>query len=415
MLAMSIFSRQSFWVVLVVGGGLLVRVIAVSFLNIEPTSDFAHYIHMATTMLDSGEMSDKFGNVAYYSAGYPLFLVPFFSVFGPLPETAQLVNAFLGGLGIWLVYLCAREIMPEGYWAVGAAALWAAYPPSILYAEYVAKENLMVPLLLGQTFLLLRYQDSSRKLLLALAIGLVYGAGMITGAAIVLTAAIIALVIVNVRDRHTSAPARWVLLLAAVAAAVISVSPWLAYTNSRLGVPLLNTNGPFNLYLGNNPANLTPYYMGIEDTPIGPDWHELRAEKGEVDAMNMLGDLAKQYMMENPAQTIRLALTKMATFWYPPMHSGKGGDASALETLIRKVWLVFYLAISALALIPLFYYKRWDQKLLILYGSIFAYCAIHGIAYVIFRYRLPVMSFICILASVGFYWSYSSFFRSEAK
>ncbi len=399
---MSVFSNRVSWIIAVVGGGFLARLVTVWFLDIQPVSDFAHYVHMAASMAETGNMQDKFGNVAFYSAGYSLFLAPFFALFGATPETAQGVNALLGGLSIFLVYLCASRVLPNWRWALLAAALWAAYPASIVYTEYVAKENLMVPLLLLQTCLLLQFPTSRHKRPLAVALGLVFGAGMLVGAAIVFTGGIIALVVLlTQKDQPLSA--RILTLLAFVVAAVAAVSPWLAYTHARLGQPVLSSNGPFNLYLGNNPNNPTPYYQGIEDTPMGPHWRALRAEKGHLEAMRTLGEQARQYMLENPGRTLALALHKMAAFWYPPLHSAEGGEDSRAEMLVRRAWLGFYLLMIALALVPLVFFRRINDRTMILYGTVLAYCGVHGIAYVIFRYRLPIMPLVAVLAAAGAY------------
>ena len=80
------FKTEHFGLLFVISLALVLRFAAVSFLDIEPTSDAASYMEMATTMLNSGHMDDGLGNVAYFSAGYPLFLVPFLRFLGRAPR-----------------------------------------------------------------------------------------------------------------------------------------------------------------------------------------------------------------------------------------------------------------------------------------------------------------------------------------
>ena len=374
---------------------------AVVILNIEPFSDYATYMEMATSMLETGHMRDGQGNVAFYSAGWSLFLIPFFVLFGATAETVQYLNVILGLGSVLLVYYCAKEVLPNWKWALFAAFLWATYPPAILYTEYIAKENLMVPLLLMQILLLLKYPKSPHKIRFAILLGLIFSLELLVGPAVILTGAIIGLVITNFKARKPFAIIlNWKPLLACLLTAIITLIPWLSYTKSELGTPVLNTNGAFNLYLGNN-ANAEVGFVGIQDTPIGAEWHSLRENKGEIEAFALLREKALDYILENPSKTAWLSLKKIAYFWTPPYHEGKEGNLSSLEALTRLAWLFHYCIIIILALIPLLFYKKIDRSYLILYGTTFLYCAIYAITYVIFRYRLPIMPIICILASGG--------------
>ena len=404
---MKILQNDRLCLLATIGLALALRIAAVGFLHIEPESDAYAYMQMATSMLNSGHMDDGQGNVAFYSAGYPLFLVPFFALFQASPETAQAVNIVLGAVAVFLVYLCAAATLPDRRWAVVPALLWATYPPALLYTEYVLKENVLIPLFLLQTYLLLRYADSGRKNLTALGLGFIFGCELLVGAVVTLTSALIALAVTGVMGRRwslsglTLRPA----FLCALGCAV-AITPWLTYTNAKLGKPVLNTNGGFNLYLGNNP-NATGYFVGIQETPIAPQWHAIKKEKGEIGAAAVLEELAIGHILDNPGKTFVLSLKKLAYFWWPPVHEGKYGNQSSLETLMRLAWLFYYTLIVAFALIPLAALRgRNSRPLALLYGTVLLYCAIHAAAYVIYRYRLPAMPLMTILAAAGIHYVY---------
>jgi 4-amino-4-deoxy-L-arabinose transferase-like glycosyltransferase len=377
------------------------RVAALLMLDIAPVSDALSYLNMARTMLETGEINDGMGNVAYYSAGYPLFILPFYALFGTELTTVHGLNLVLGVTAVFLLYLTAKEALGDWRWALLPALLWAAYPPAVVYTEYVAKENLMVPLLLLQTWFLLRLPRSRRPAVIGLILGLIFGAELMVGPAVLLTGGAIVLVLLGMQTlrvdwrRVTLRPA-----LAFALGAAIILAPWLSYTAARLGQPVLNTNGAFNLYLGNNPM-AEVYFTGIQGTPMAADWNRLLREEGELAATSLLKEKAIAHIKAYPLETAWLSLRKIAYFWTPPVHAGEGGNQSRLETAMRLLWLGFYLPVVLAALIPLLFFKRLERSTVIIYATVALYCLIHGAFLIIFRYRLPIMPLMCILAALG--------------
>jgi len=386
------------WLIALIVVAVGLRLVAA--LAYAPHDDANTYWMMATSLMSTGHMTDGMGNVAYYSAGYSLFLVPFFWLFGATPLVAHLVNVALGGTCVWLTYLVGRHVLPNRRWALAAAAIWAVYPVSILYSAYFAKENLMIPLFVLQLLLIFQYPASKRPLLSGFILGVVYGFELITGAAILATGLLIGLAILGYRlwpISHLVGRLRPALI--AISGCLIAVGPWLAYTTHELGTPVLTTNGGFNLYLGNNPK-ATGRQIGIEDTPIGPEWHDLKDRLGEVKAMSHLGDLAKDYIKANPAHAADLSIKKLAYLWWPPVQSGKGAE-SPLEMAMRLVWLTFYALIIPLALVPLLKPKSLSRETIVSFGTVVLYCAPYMLTYVVYRYRLPAMPIMAVLAVYG--------------
>ncbi|MBN7818452.1 glycosyltransferase family 39 protein [Bowmanella yangjiangensis] len=381
--------------VAVVVTSIVLKALAVSFLSITPVSDAIAYWNMATSLMETGVMDDGHGNLAFYSAGYPLFLIPFISLFGKTYEVAQFVNVFLGAVSTILLYFCAKTFLKSHFWALISCLAWIFYPPNILYTEYLAKENLMTPLLLGQTLLLLNYQGEKIKTFL---LGLIFALGVLVGSAILFTIIPIIFFLINFnkeKSRISLSSISNVLVFFIVF--FITLFPWLIYTKSHLGEPVLTTNGGFNLYLGNN-KNSTAYYMSIMDTPIADEWYELKREKGELKAFNHLKQLALTHIFENPVSTIKLSIEKVIVFWTPPYHEGKGEKSSG-ESLIRLVWLVIYSTIISLALGSLFFIRKFNRKHYLILSTILLYCLIHGAIYVIYRYRLPIIPLVIILST----------------
>jgi hypothetical protein len=179
--------------------------------------------------------------------------------------------------------------------------------------------------------------------------------------------------------------------------AALLTSPWLMRNQRVLGAAVLNTNGGFNLYIGNNPS-ATGWHVSIADTPRGGSWNTLR-QNGELQASALLKQEALEWIREHPAAFASLALKKAVYFWMPPHHDGQG-DGSLAETVIRRLWLLQFVVLLGLALVSLALRPLHNRQVAMLWMAIAAYTAVHMLFYVIFRYREPVMPMVVVLAAL---------------
>jgi 4-amino-4-deoxy-L-arabinose transferase-like glycosyltransferase len=379
---------------LILMGALVVRVAIVLYLDIVPVSDYAGYHSMAINLLSGRGLTDG-ESFAMLSAGYPLFvLVPIFAVFGDNLLAAQLGNALLGVLTTWLIYLIAREVGAGRIGRLVAPLIFAFYLPSWIYAEYLAKENLMTPLMLGIVLLSVRcLRDAS--VWVSLLLGVLIGLLAITGNAglAILPVAFLALAMMPISLRGRGLRMGLVGLVA-----MLVIAPWLMRNDAVIGEPILNSNGGFNLYLGNNPA-ANGFFVSIADTPRGATWPQLR-EEGEVIASNTLKIEAIDWIKRNPYDFLALAVTKGRLFWMPPVHEGKGVQ-SRVEVMTRVAWLGQYLFICTLAIGSAAFVQLRNRKTGLLWLAIVGYTAVHMIFYVIFRYREPVMPLMILLSALA--------------
>lgn len=371
-----------------------VRVATVLILDIQPVSDYAGYHSMALNWLAGKGLSDG-GNLAFLSAGYPIFvLAPIFSIFGDSLLAAQLMNAALGTLSTLLVYLITREAGAGKVGRLIAVFLFSLYLPSWIYAEYLAKENLMTPLMLGIAFLSIKSLHKP-SVSIAILIGGLLGVVAITG-----NAGLAIVPIVVVAFVRSPLPLRGALACLALVglSATLVMSPWLVRNYYVIGSPVLNSNGGFNLYIGNNPS-ANGYFISIADTPRGSTWHQLRAQ-GELEASNTLKVEALDWIKQHQAQFVLLALRKSWIFWLPPVHEGQGPQ-SKIETLTRLAWLVQYLLVCGLAVSSIFIKHLRTSETSLVWLAIIGYTAVHMIFYVIFRYREPIMPLVIVLAGMS--------------
>lgn len=380
---------------LVVVFSLFVRFLTVCILKIDPASDYLAYDQMARNLIAHGIMKDDFGNVAFYSGGYPLFfLTPIYALFGHSPLLAQLGNALLGGLTTYLIYLLLQQAKAGSIARVAGPLMFAMYVPSWLYCEYLAKENLMTPLILLLLYTSARL-NTKPSIFSAIAAGATVAALAITGSAglALLPITIIAIIFARAQIR-TKVQVGSVFLFAAL----IMVSPWQYRNAELLGSPVINTNGGFNLYLGNN-ANADGFFVSIAATPLGSRWKDIRA-KGEVYASDQLKIEAIKWITENPVKFAQLAVKKAVIFWTPPLHEGKG-TVSKMEKVTRLVWLFQYLILCIPAVYVLATIKRRNRFVIGVASAIVLYSSVHMLFYVIFRYREPIMPLLIILAAIG--------------
>lgn len=373
-----------------------IRLLTILILQIEPQSDYAAYYEMARNLVSGAGLKDPFGNYAYYSAGYPLLLAGMFVVTDPSILAAQIVNVILGTFTVALIIHLALEVSRDALIGLVAGLLWALYVPSIIYAEYLAKENLMCPLVVLLALLTLRVVKGSSKWGTAAILGIGYGVLGLTAPVGIAFAPVTALYVLVRKGILYGAG----YLIVVTGGAMLVLTPWLVRNHTHFGSIAVSTNGGFNLYLGNNPNAEDAYFMSIGDTPMGDRWHEMRAEMGEYEASRKLGRLGIEYIQSDPISFLRRAGEKLVVFWKPPVHEGQYGNLSMLETVSRFFWLMQY---SVLCLLALYVLRRPEimRQCYLLVGWIGSYWLLHGIFYIIFRYRLPIMPLTTILAAAS--------------
>jgi 4-amino-4-deoxy-L-arabinose transferase-like glycosyltransferase len=374
--------------------GIALRAAAIAEINHIPESDELAYKSMALNLITGNGIVDNMGNRAMYNVGYPLFvLAPVFFLFGEALFIARLANLVLGATAIALCYLVAKEAGAGRPGRLLAAAVWALYLPASVFGVYLAKENLMVPLMLGVMWCALRLvkEPSSN---VAIGCGALFGLLALTGnAALSLSGVVIhALVFTPASLRQ-----RLALSVSILVAAIVVSAPWIVRNTQVIGAPVLNTNGGFNLYLGNNPA-ATGMFVSISDTPIGPTWEALR-KIGEVQASETLKREAISWAKEHPTKFAALAFKKAGYFWMPPFHEGKG-QASSAEAIVRVMWAIQFIFLVAAAVGSLIITHLRNKQLAILWLAIACYMAVHMLFYVLFRYREPIMPVLGVIAAL---------------
>ncbi|WP_332862174.1 glycosyltransferase family 39 protein [Janthinobacterium svalbardensis] len=382
------------WLAIIAGLGFALRVAAMAGFQHVPESDELAYRSMALNLLGGHGIVDSMGNHAMYNVGYSLFiLAPVFFLFGEDLLAVRLVNMFLGAVAIILCYLVAKEAGAGRLGRLIAALAWALYLPNAIYGMYLAKENLMIPLMLGVMWCALRLARQPSNAV-AIGCGALLGLLALTGNAALSLLAVVALALLLSPASMTE---RVSMAMLALLVALVMSGPWLLRNMQVIGAPVLNTNGGFNLYLGNNPA-ATGMFVSISETPRGPTWNALR-KTGEVQASETLKQEAISWVQAHPTAFLTLAVKKAAYFWAPPFHEGKG-DPSSAEKLVRLLWALQFLVLLAAAIGTLLMPRLRNRQVALLWLALACYTGVHMLFYVIFRYREPIMPVLAVMAGL---------------
>lgn len=266
--------------------GALLRTACVAVMPSPLVSDYLDYWTLATNLQAGLGLATAEGRpTAFMSPGYPLFLAGVFGLAGASVAVVKAANVLLGVASILLLFLLARRLFGSPLVAALAALLLAAYAEAIAYTAYAAKENLMVPLMIGLLWVAADRSASRARWINPVAFGVVAGAiAMVGNAALTLVPA--ALFLVWRAQRSPGRTLRY--LLVAATAGAVTIAPLMLRNHAVFGAWVLNNNGGFNLYIGNNPA-ATPYFISVADTPIAPQWPALQEQLGNTGWMFCCG------------------------------------------------------------------------------------------------------------------------------
>lgn len=377
--------------------GLMTRGLAILVLKepLTPFSDSTNYLEMARSLAAHLLMRDEFGSVAFFSPGYPLACALAFSVAGAQLGTVLALNLALGVVATLLTYLLARHATRDRAVALIAAAAFALLIPAVAGSAFVQKENLSVPLLIGFTLAVVLLLDTKRPRLVAALSGLLYGAGLLAGASVILTGGVVVIALLWRKQAWQETTAA---IGAFAAGTAIVVGPWLWHVDRTLGRPVLTTNGPFNLYVGNNPA-ATGRFVSMRDTPLGAQWRVMRARDGELRATDRLGELAIAHIRTHPAETGALAMRKLALFWLPDLPDNADQAHGTVITALRWAEALQHVLIVLLGGLAVLQWRERTKAERLILITIACFWLVHAAAYVMPRYRLPVLPLLLVSAT----------------
>ncbi|SFR82728.1 hypothetical protein [Sphingomonas jatrophae] len=235
--------------------------------------------------------------LALYPPAYPLLLAGLGAAGGVTLAVVWSSNVALDLLAAWLLARIGTRLgRPE----TGRAAAWllAIWPPFVLAAPFAQKESLLLALVLGFVLTVLRVAGRKPGWRDAAAAGVPAALIALTQPGLAFFPALIAIALLP----EIGWARTWRLGVRALPVAVLVMLPWW-FRNLLLlhrFVPLTLTGG-IGLWIGNNPE-ATGNWM-----PLPAAW----AGMDELTISNRAAAAAKAWIAANPADFVRLSLTKL--------------------------------------------------------------------------------------------------------
>ncbi|MBI3585526.1 MAG: glycosyltransferase family 39 protein [Ignavibacteriales bacterium] len=132
--------------------GLMLRLSVIAFHQRPLISDEKEYDQLALNLSTKGTYSYDSAPTAYRPVGYPAFVGAIYYIIGHHPVAVKILQTFLDVLTALLLFHLLSEFSERT--RVIGAALWALYPPAILYTNFLMSETLFVFLLVVSVVIL---------------------------------------------------------------------------------------------------------------------------------------------------------------------------------------------------------------------------------------------------------------------
>ena len=190
---------------------------------------------------------------------YPLLLAGHITLFGRILEPIFLTQTALSMVSIMLTYALARQLSTNSLVSALAALLTALYLPLASYAQLLLSETLFITLLLGALLLLgavgRNLLPRRREPWLLVGAGLLLGLATLTRGLTLGFLPLVVILLVVAARRAAQPGARWRTLLQPALIVVLTflmtLLPWSLYaTRAYGGLIVVDTTGAFNFALG---------------------------------------------------------------------------------------------------------------------------------------------------------------------
>jgi hypothetical protein len=356
---------------------------------------------------------------AHWSYLYTIYLVVIYSIFGPSPLLARILQGIIVGIIMpWLLYrLTFRIFAPEARGvgmfthspsvaraqriALLAAAIGAVYIYFFYYTASLITEGFYITGILWVFDTAVSITQSSKVTTKQWALlGLALGITILLRQLFLLFMPFLFLWLWWAkRPRLTS-------FVLPVALVVLMIAPWTIrnYRAFDQIVPL-NTNSGFAFFWGNHPR------YGTQFIPILPsgEYYRMIPEALQAQGLNeaemdsaLLAE-ALDIILADPGRYLLLSLSRFPTyfmFW-------PSGDSSLVSNLSRVgsfgLFLPFMVYGLFLTLKQSFasWRERFASPLTLLYLFMLVYTGIHILTWTLIRYRIPVDAVLVIFASYG--------------
>lgn len=333
--------------------------------------------------------------------GFPFLLALPRSVFGDNLLAARIWLALIGTAACGFTYLLSKELCDAavGLWA---AAITALSPVLAMFSVLLLSETAFAAAMTASLFVIARLHrrlsnpPTKWEPAWALAAGVMIAAATYIRPTWILIGPMAAvLLLLSRKDLPRRVMAGMVIGVGLFAALL----PWGLRNQSVTGHFTLTTFwvGP-SLYDGLNPAATGDSEMTFFDR------ENLLGRMSEYDMDQEYRRRAKEYAWTHPGRAVELSFIKLARYWTPWPNAAQ----------FQQAWMKAVVAISFGAILIPALYGTWLMRqrwvvLLICWGPILYFAAVHMVFVGSIRYRLPAEYPLAVLSGVGVI----EFFRSR--
>lgn len=336
---------------------------------------------------------------AHWSFLYTLYLVFVYSIFGPNPIVARILQAIVVGiLHPYIAYRIGEKVFSKTV-GLAAATITAIYVYFFYYGAALMTEPFYITAILFNLYFAIQLAentDKKRDIKLGLALGIFLGITIVLRQVFLLFIPFLFLWMWIARFKLTSpsSPLRMRLPLYSTAVSIfvliIFILPITYFNYSRFHrFVLLNTNSGYAFFWGNNPIYGTKF---IPILPTKTYQEMIPVEVRHLDEAALDQELLKRgirFVVDDPLRYVLLSLSRIPPyfmFWYSP-------ESSTLSNISRigsfGVFLPFMLYGLFLGI------KQSRRNFLIspvglLVLFVVVYSGVHILTWTLIRYRLPV-------------------------
>jgi len=336
---------------------------------------------------------------AHWSFLYTLYLVTVYSIFGPHPLVARLLQAVIVGvLHPYIAYRIGEKLFGKniGYVTAGITAFYIYY---IYYGAALMTEPFYITSILLSLFIAMQLAESTHggnDIKLGVALGIAVGITILLRQVFLLFIPFLFIWIWIVRfNRSRNLPfAATVLSIVLIG---LFVFPVTLYNSSRFGrFVLLNTNSGYAFFWGNHPiygetfVPILPLHTYQSMIPL-----ELRTlDEAALD--QELLHLGLQFVLDDPKRYFFLTMSRVPAYFmfWPSVDSEAVSNISRVASFgITLPFMLWGLILAAKKVISqkgnwFFSLISSSEGLLMLFAII--YSGIHLLTWALIRYRLPV-------------------------
>ncbi len=376
--------------------GLVARVLfvlATQHIGGAAALDAATYHGIAVNLIEGrGFSQDGINPSCFVAPLYPFFLAAVYFLAGVQPLLVELVQAVLGSVTAWLLYLLVRSYFDHGP-ALIAFVLALFMPELVVLNTFLYTETVFIFLFVATLWLAVRALAAPSWKRLAIA-GLVAGLVTMTrGVTLFLPVLLGIALLLRYRPR---AVLRQVTLYGLFF--VMPIIPWAIrnYVVFEAFVPIAVGTGDV-MWTGNYLPLDGKYSYG--ETMALMD--SMTAGMNQVQRERRLRQEAIDNIVEQPWATLGLMGRKMIRFWFWIYESAPTGGKRQGGTAVQLVLALSYYPLLLLSVFGLWLSRRKWRELLLIYLMIGYYTALHVLMLVVPRYRIPMLPLLFLFAGVA--------------